>query len=329
MKKYLLTSLLALLTLPLLRAQAPYGTEPLAHTYSIVAYDPATGEMGAAVQSHWFSVGSLVIWGEAGVGVVATQSFVNPAYGPDGLALMKVGLSAKNALAQLLALDEGEQFRQVAFLKKGGEAAAHTGAACIEYAGHQVGENYSVQANMMDTSTVWAAMARAFEASAGQPLAERLVQALQAAEAEGGDVRGKQSAAILIVGPEATGRPWQDRRLDLRVEDHADPVGELARLVRLHRAYEHMNRGDLAVEKGDTQAAQREYGAAEAMFPENYEMQFWHAVALVNAGELAAALPLFGRIFAAEPRWRRLVPRIRKNGMLQVDAATEQQILAR
>lgn len=328
MKYHFLTILFALLNVAVLRGQTPYGAEPLAHTYSIVAYDSTTGEMGAAVQSHWFSVGSLVIWGEAGVGVVATQSFVNPAFGPDGLALMKVGLSAKDALSQLLVLDEGEQFRQVAFLKKGGEAAAHTGSACIEYAGHQVGENYSVQANMMDTSTVWAAMARAFEGSAGQPLAERLLAALQAAEAEGGDVRGKQSAAILVVAPEATGRPWQDRRIDLRVEDHADPVGELSRLVRLHRAYEHMNRGDLAVEKGNTEAAKQEYGAAEAMFPRNYEMQFWHAVALVNAGELPAALPMFRRIFAAEPRWRKLVPRIRKNGLLPVDAATARQILA-
>ena len=300
--------------------------DPLVHTYSIVAVDSVTGEIGAAVQSHWFSVGSLVIWAEAGVGAVATQSFVNPAFGPEGLKLMKAGKSPQEALQQLLEADEGRDFRQVAFIDAQGNTAAWTGKKCIPEAGHRAEKYFSVQANLMLRNTVWDAMARAFKSTKG-PLAERLVAALEAAQREGGDIRGQQSAALLVVRAKPTGKIWEDRLIDLRVEDHPRPVEELKRLLRLHRAYEHMNRGDLAVEKGDEEGALREYSAAETMFPENLEMKYWHAVALVNMGRLSQALPLFKEIFTRDPNWKILTPRLIKNGLLKVTPEQLQQIL--
>lgn len=319
----------ALAALPaLLPAQKPFGSEPLAHTYSIVAIDPETGEMGAAVQSNWFSVGTLVIWGEAGVGVVATQSFVNPAYGPDGLKLMGMGFSPEQAIQMLTGKDEGRAFRQVGMLNAKGAAASFTGEKCIEAAGHFVGDGYAVQANLMDNDKVWPAMAEAFEASKGQPLAERLMAALDAAQASGGDIRGKQSAAMVVVGGERVQHAWQGRLVDLRVDDHPEPLNELRRLLRVHRAYEHMNRGDLAVEAGDVEKARAEYSAAEAMFPDNLEMKYWHAIALANSGKLNEALPLFADIFRKGPNWRELTPRLMKNGLLTVDEKTLQLILS-
>ncbi len=305
-------------------AQAPPG--PLVHTYSIVAMDPETGEIGAAVQSHWFSVGSLVIWAEAGVGAVATQSFVNPAFGPEGLALLKSGKSAQETLDQLIAGDDGRDFRQVAIIDAQGNTAAWTGNKCIAEAGHYNEKYFSVQANLMLKNTVWDAMATAFKQTKG-PLAERLIAALEAAQREGGDIRGQQSAAILVVSGSPTGKVWQDRLIDLRVEDHPEPVKELKRLLRLHRAYEHMNRGDVAVEKGDEAAALREYSAAEALFPENLEMKYWHAVALVNMGRLPEALPLFKEIFSKDPNWKTLTPRLIPNGLLKVTPEQLQTIL--
>ncbi|GJM33374.1 MAG: hypothetical protein DHS20C18_23750 [Saprospiraceae bacterium] len=323
--KYL-TSLALLLPLAM-AGQQFYGNEPLAHTYSIVAIDESTGEMGVAVQSHWFSVGTLVIWGEAGVGVVATQSFVNPALGPKGLELMKLGLAPSEVLSKLLAADPGREVRQVAMLNAKGEVAAHTGNQCIEAAGHQMGEGYSVQANLMDNDRVWPEMAMAFESSQGQPLAERLVAALEAAQAAGGDIRGKQSAAILVVAPESSGKSWVDRRVDLRIEDHPEPVKELRRLLTVHRAYEHMNRGDLAVEKGDVTLAMEEYGAAEELFPDNLEMKYWHAISLANIGKIEESLLLFAEVFRGDSNWKKLTPRLIKNQLLTVDEATLERIL--
>lgn len=312
----------------LMLAQKPFGNEPLAHTYSIVAIDPETGEMGAAVQSNWFSVGTLVIWGEAGVGVVATQSFVNPAYGPEGLQLMGMGFSPEQAIQMLTGKDEGRAFRQVGMLNAKGQAASFTGEKCIEAAGHYVGQGYAAQANLMDNDKVWPAMAEAFEASKGQPLAERMLAALDAAQASGGDIRGKQSAAMIVVGARQAPQPWQGRLVDLRVDDHPEPLNELRRLLRVHRAYEHMNRGDLAVEAGDVEKARMEYSAAEAMFPDNLEMKYWHAIALANSGKLNEALPLFAEIFRKGANWRELTPRLMKNGLLTVDEKTLQLILA-
>lgn len=299
-------------------AQSPIGKEPLAHTYSIVALDKKTGDMGVAVQSHWFSVGTLVSWGEAGVGVVATQSFINPAFGPDGLNLLKEGNSAKEALRILINGDEGRNVRQLAILDRNGISAAYTGSRCVPFAGQIVGENYSVQANMMKSETVWGAMEKAFLSSEELPLAERLLAALEAAQAEGGDIRGKQSAALLVVRGKSTGKVWDDRLVDLRIDDHQDPINEMKRLLKVHRAYEHMNKGDLEMEHGNIDKAVEEYGAAENMFPENLEMKYWHAVTLANAGEIDRAIPLFKAVFLEDRNWHTLTPRLVKPGLLTV-----------
>ncbi len=308
-------------------AQNPFGKNPLVHTYSIVAIDANTGDMGVAVQSHWFSVGTLVTWGKAGVGVVATQSFVNPAFGPQGLNLMEMGFDAPDALQFLIDHDEGKDFRQVALLDANGKVSAFTGSLCIEAAGHHVGKGYSVQANLMDNSSVWPVMARKFEETAGMPLAERLLASLQAAEKAGGDIRGKQSAAILVVRANSTGKVWEDNLVDLRVDDHTNPLQELERLLKVHRAYEHMNRGDLAVEKGDIQSAMDAYGTAESMFPHNAEMKYWHAIALANAGKITEALPLFKQVFSMDQNWRKLTPRLIKNKLLVVSEESLADIL--
>jgi uncharacterized Ntn-hydrolase superfamily protein len=297
--------------------EAPRPSRPV-HTFSIVARDPATGEMGVAVQSHWFSVGSIVTWAEAGVGAVATQSFVDPSYGREGLELMRGGTGAEDALKTLLAKDEGRDVRQVAMLDARGRVAAHTGAKCIEAAGHHVGRGYSVQANLMSNARVWPAMARAFETAKGD-LADRMLAALDAAQRAGGDIRGKQSAALVIVKAESSGKPWTDRLFDLRVDDHPEPLKELRRLVTLQRAYNHMNAGDAAVERKDNEAALREYSAAQRLVPDNLEMAYWHAVALVNMNRTDEALPIFRRIFAADPNYRTLTPRLVKSGILPDD----------
>ena len=291
------------------------GIERPVHTYSIVARDEATGQIGVAVQSHWFSVGSIVTWAEAGVGAIATQSFVDPAYGPRGLDLMKSGLSAEQALDALLLVDEGRGVRQVAFVDTSGRVAAHTGAKCIEAAGHHVGEGFSVQANMMLNDEVVPAMAKAYESTEGD-LAERLMAALEAAQSVGGDIRGKQSAAMLIVKSESTGRSWADRVLELRIEDHPTPIVEMRRLLRVHRAYEHMNAGDLAVEHDDLELAMAEYGEAAELLPNNVEVQYWAAVTLATSGKLEEAMPIFRTVFAADPNWVELTRRLLKPGII-------------
>ena len=291
------------------------------HTFSIVARDPATGQLGVAVQSHWFSVGSLVTWAEAGVGAVATQSFVDPAYGDRGLDLMRSGLSAPDALAALLAVDEGRSVRQVAFVDAAGHIAAHTGAECIAAASDLQGDGYSVQANMMANDSVVPAMQAAYEAADGE-LADRLLAALDAAQAAGGDIRGRQSAAILIVAGESSGRPWADRVLELRVEDHPQPLAELRRLLGVHRAYDHMNAGDLAVEEGDAERATDEYNQALALLPDNLEVAYWAALTLATADRLDEALPLFRRVFAADPAWIELTRRLPASGVMPDDDAS-------
>ncbi len=297
------------------------------HTFSIVARDPNTGELGVAVQSHWFSVGAIVPWAEAGVGAVATQSFVDPSYGKLGLELMRTGKSAPDALQALLAGDAGRDVRQVAMIDAQGRVNAWTGKSDIQSAGHIVGNNFSAQANLMDNDKVWPAMAQAFESSKGD-LADRMLAALDAAQAAGGDIRGKQSAALVVVTGKPTGQPWKDRIFDLRVDDSPEPLKELRRLVTLQRAYNHMNAGDLAVEKKDNEGALREYGAAEKLVPDNAEMIYWHAVALANMRRVDEALPLFRKVFGMDPNWVTLTPRLAKVGLLPDDAKLIERILS-
>jgi uncharacterized Ntn-hydrolase superfamily protein len=296
------------------------------HTFSIVARDPATGELGVAVQSHWFSVGSVVPWAEAGVGAVATQSFVDPSYGKLGLDLMRAGKSAPDALKALLAGDEARDVRQVAMIDAQGRVMAHTGAKDIPAAGHITGRDYSVQANLMLNDKVWPAMSRAFENTKGD-LAERMMAALEAAQEAGGDIRGRQSAALIVVAGKPTGRQWSDRVFDLRIDDHPEPLKELRRLLTLHRAYNHMNAGDLAVERKENEKALEEYGAAARLAPDNAEMVYWHAVALVNMNRVDESLPLFRRVFAMDNNWATLTPRLAKVGLMPDDPKVIDRIL--
>lgn len=328
MKKALITVIMVLVIQTFAGGQAYKQPEPLAHTYSIVARDPQTGEMAVGVQSHWFSVGTVVSWAKSGVGVVATQSFSNPALGPDGLALMEGGMEAPAALKQLVGEDEGRDFRQVAFLDVNGNVDAHTGSKCIAWAGHYVGENFSVQANMMLNDKVIPAMRAAFEGNPHLPLAERVLEALKAAEAAGGDIRGRQSAALLVVSGKPAPHPSQDKLIDLRVDDHPLPLEELERLLRVHRAYTHMNNGDLAMELGDMQKAMQEYAAAEHMFPDNLEMKFWKAVGLANSGRLLEALPIFKEVFQKDPNWKELTRRLPPPGLLNLPEEDLEAILA-
>lgn len=300
-----------------LSAQFYKKEQPFAHTYSIVARDTITGEMGVAVQSHWFSVGTAVSWGKSGVGVVATQSFTNPSFGPRGLTLLKNGLTANLAVDALLEVDEAKSVRQLAILDANGNVAAHTGKGCIEAAGHYVGNNFSVQANLMEKATVWPAMAKAFENTKGT-LAERMLAALDAAQAAGGDIRGKQSAALLVVGKESTGNEWEDKLIDLRVDDHENPLKELRRLLTIQQAYQFMNAGDVAIEKGDVKGAKEMYQKAQALNPSNIEMKYWYAVTLANNKELQEAIPVFKKVFAKDRNWQVLLKRLKKANLLQI-----------
>ncbi|HVR43324.1 MAG TPA: DUF1028 domain-containing protein [Thermoanaerobaculia bacterium] len=317
-------SFMLLLLAPLV---PPASADPLAHTFSIVARDPQTGEMGVAVQSHWFSVGSIVTWAEAGVGAVATQSFVDPAYGPLGLALMRSGKTPVQALEALLSIDPQAEVRQVAMIAPTGPPAVHTGDAAIAAAGHYAGDEFAVQANLMRNDRVWPAMAAAFRSARGD-LAVRMIAALEAGQAAGGDIRGQQSAAILVVRAEPTGKQWVDRIFDLRVEDHPDPIAELRRLVVLQRAYAHMNRGDELSAEKRWDEAMAEYRQGAALAPDIEELPYWVAVTLFTAGREAEALPIFREVFAKNADWVEVTRRLPASGLLPDDPAKLATILA-
>jgi uncharacterized Ntn-hydrolase superfamily protein len=269
-------------------------------TYSIVARDPATGELGGAVQSHWFSVGSLVLWARPGIGAVASQSIAEPAYGPRALDLMAAGRSAQDALADLLAADPQAAFRQVAVLGADGEPATHTGDGCIPEAGDVQGDDHSAQANLMASAEVWPAMSAAFAGAEG-PLARRLLAALDAAEAAGGDVRGRQSAALVVVP--AAGEAWE-RVVELRVEDHDDPLAELRRLLDLADAYAVAEEGDELAGEGRHDEASARYVRAAEMQPENHELLFWSGLGVAQAGDLDGGAERVERALELQPGWR-------------------------
>lgn len=297
------------------------------HTYSIVARDADTGQLGAAVQSHWFSVGSDVIWAEPGIGAVATQSFIEPSYGPLGLQLMRAGKGAAQALQALLAVDEHENVRQVGMVDANGNVANHTGANAISEYCNLKGDNFTVQANLMWKPTVCTAMIAAFEAAEGD-LAERMMVALEAAENEGGDMRGRQSAALLVVSGDNSEPAWGGRLFDLRIEDHANPLVELRRLLNMSRAYQLMNEGDEHMANGDIEKAIAAYSGAEALVPDNHEMIFWHAATLAADGRVDESLPLFRKAFDMWPLWRDLVQRLPASGLLPDDPELMQRIIS-
>jgi uncharacterized Ntn-hydrolase superfamily protein len=297
--------------------------DQLAHTYSIVARDPGTGQLGVAVQSHYFSV-FLVAWAEAGVGAVATQASGDPAYGKLGLDLMRAGKSAPDSLAGLLAADSMKEVRQVAMIDAHGQVAAHTGSTTIPEAGHITGDGFSVQANMMLKNSVWPAMAEAYR-TASSELVDRLLSALDAAEAEGGDIRGRQSAAILIVEPKSSGRPWIDRIFDLRVDDAPEPLVEIRRLVAVRRAYIHMRLGNAAAQRGDLETTEREFTAAERLIGDNPEMRYWHAMSLLSLGKIDDGLAILREVGRRDRNWIELTLRL-PDFRLRADASLKDRV---
>ncbi len=283
-----------------MRPPRPHGT------YSIVALDPDTGELGAAVQSHWFSVGSLCTWARPGIGAVATQSVVEPAHGPHALERLEHGEDAPAALAGVLSYDALARVRQVGVVDASGNIAVHTGPDCIPEAGHATGAHWTCQANMMARATVPGAMSEAFAAAPGD-LAGRLMAALDAAEAEGGDVRGRQSAALLVVPRE--GERWQ-ARIDMRVEDHADPLVELRRLLGLQRAYELAGEADELMGEGRADEAAGRYVRASELAPESDELLFWAGLARAQNGDVAGGADAVRRAAGINPGWRTLLERL-------------------
>jgi uncharacterized Ntn-hydrolase superfamily protein len=275
-------------------------------TYSMVARDPATGELGVAVQSHWFSVGSIVTWGRPGVGAVATQSMAEPAYGPRLLDRLAAGQAPRAALEAEIAADDGARLRQVAVVGAGGEVAAHTGEACIPFAGHIQGDGFSAQANLMASSEVWPAMAAEFTRASG-PLARRLMAALEAGEAAGGDIRGRQSAALLVVPAE--GAAWQ-RSIELRVEDHPEPLDELARLLDLHEAYALATEAEELGAEGRHEEGGVSGRRALELAPDNPELRFWAGLALAHQGNVERGVALVRQAIDVHPGWRELLGRL-------------------
>lgn len=291
-------------------------------TYSIVARDPDTGELGVAVQSHYFSVGGICPWVRPGIGAIASQAMAEPSYGPLGLDLLAGGKSPKDALRALTTADPGSASRQVAMVDATGRVAAHTGASTIAAAGHRTGAGYSVQANMMLKDTVWDAMANAFEATTG-PLAERMLATFRAAEAEGGDIRGRQSATLLIAKGEPGPPTWSLPVVNLRVEDHPDPVAEMTRLLDLHRAYGRLGEADELIRAGDIGAIRAEHEKFMELSPGNPEMAFWLGVSLANGGKFDEARTVLELSYAVSPHWAELLKRLPAAGLL---SCTDEQL---
>lgn len=297
------------------------------HTFSIIAKDWKSSQIGVAVQTHWFAVGALCPWIEAGIGAVATQSMVEVSYGPKGLELLRAGKSPQEALDILLAADKNNPVRQVAIVDAIGRIAVHTGDRCIAEAGHQTGNGFSVQANMMLKPTVWLAMADAFEKSKGN-LAQRLMSALKAGQSEGGDIRGSQSAAMLVAEGKRTDEPWKNLPIDLRVDDHPEPIRELERLLNINQAYELMNKGDELLSQDHTDEAREKYKKAAKLAPDIDELPFWQAVTLADSGSLVDALPIFRELFRKNQNWVKLVKRLPASGLLKDDKEMMRKILA-
>lgn len=288
-------------------------------TYSIVARDPETGRFAVAVQSHFLGVGPVVPWLEAGVGAIATQASVNISFGPIGLEMLRAGQTAEEVVASLTGSDERSAIRQLGVVDAEGRAAAHTGAECIPACGHRVGAGYTVQGNLLERDTCWPAMAEAYESAQarGEPFVERLLLALEAAEREGGDVRGRQSAAIMVVDGEVRptswhGHLWGGRLMDLRIEDHPDPVPELRRIVTMQLAY------DLSDDDGEAAraglSAPERYARSRQLAPDAYELVFWRGVELATAGDVEAGRRELQVAFGADKRWRTTLQHLAEAG---------------
>jgi uncharacterized Ntn-hydrolase superfamily protein len=292
-----------------------------------VARDPATGDLGIAVQSALFAIGTTVPWIEAGAGAIATQGFCEGGHGFHGLRLLREGRSATEALAALLSPDEGRDLRQLAIVDVEGRVAAHTGTRCFPMAGHVAGDGWAAVSSLARSSDVWPAMGRAFESAAGD-LALRLLAALDAAEAAGGELRGRRSAALLVVRGASSGRPWMDGVFDVRVDDAPEPLVELRRLVALQTAYNHLNAAQKSLERGDLEGALVASRKASSMFPTIAELTYWPALVLVLSGRLEEALPGFREAFRREPAWVEVTRRLPAIGLLPDDPELIGRIVA-
>lgn len=295
-------------------------------TYSIVARNPDSGHLGVAVQSHHFAVGSVAPFARAGVGAGTIQSFARLIYAAEGLRLMRDGASAGEALRRLLARDHHMDYRQAAMIDTQGDVVAHTGRLCIDEAGHCLGDEYACLGNMLLNDGTWEAMGRAYEAAEGD-FPHRLISALEAAQAQGGDLRGRRSAAMMVVSGKATGDPARDTLLDLRVEDHPTPVRELKRLVILKEAYELNTLGGHHLRHGEYDKAIQAFTRAETLAPEEDELIFWRSVALINAGHESEAQALLRALFQRAPHWSLLLERVAKSRFLPDDPALIQRLL--
>ena len=295
-------------------------------TYSIVARDPATGEFGIAVQSHFFGVGPVVPWLAPGIGAVATQATVNVSFGPLGLELLRSGRDAEQVVAMLVAADPERETRQVAVVDARGRAAAHTGAGCIPAFGHVIGDGFSVQGNLLRADAAWHSMATAYDGASDEPFWKRLLLTLEAAEASGGDVRGRQSAALVIVAAEVAKDPTEGRVLDVRVDDHADPLGELRRLATISEAYRLV--GELESPSTDQRQMDERYAQARAMAPDAMELVFWRAIELATSGDEGAARDELAIAFDADPTWRDALRHVAAAGLVGTDSALVERLLA-
>ncbi len=288
-------------------------------TYSIVARDAKTGHLGVAVQSHYFSVGSVVTWARAGVGAVATQAMAEISYGPRGLELMGAGKTARQALDSLLKLDRKRETRQVAMVDSKGRVAGHTGRECIPFAGDAQGEGYSCQGNIMRSRKVWTEMGRAYERNHDLPFPERLVSALEAGERAGGDARGRQSSALLVVDGKPRKAAWQGRMVELRVEDNPEPNKELKRLLRYQRGYEWVDKGDNFLSSKRYKDALEAYGRGLELVPEVRELRFWVGISMLKTREKDKGLKMLREVFREEPEWAKITRRMSEARTLAID----------
>jgi len=288
-------------------------------TYSIVARDSKTGQFGVAVQSHYFSVGSVVTWARAGVGAVATQAMVDVKYGPLGLELMASGKSAHDSLESLLRTDLKRETRQVAMVDAEGNVAVHTGAKCIPHAGHAVGKGFSCQGNIVKSRMVWKAMRRTFAKNSEMPFPERLLSALEAGEEAGGDARGKQSSAILVVERDLRPSHWEGRLFDLRVEDHPEPIAELKRLLRYQRGYDWVNKGDDLLTSKKYAAALRVYSRGLVLVPEVLELKYWVGLSMLKTRKRGTGVRMLREVFEEDRNWIGITKWILKTRMIQVE----------
>jgi uncharacterized Ntn-hydrolase superfamily protein len=289
----------------------------LSSTFSIVAFDPETKDLGVGVQSRYFSVGSAVPWAEAGIGAVATQSFVNLTYGPKGLALLGQGIAVDEILEKLTKEDPGRDFRQIGIIDAKGNAASYTGRSCLDWAGSRTGKGFTVQGNILTGKEVVDQMAEMFESTKGA-LPDKIMAALKGAEAAGGDARGRQSSALLVVRKNCKGEGVH-RLIDLRVEDHRDPIGELQRLLTMHRIYRLIDEGEEFMAREMNEDALRIIEEAIILDPKSDDAYIDLGMINLKRGRKEEAIVALKKALELNPKMKSLIPQLPKSGMMEPD----------